>query len=131
MARHYSFDQKLAILETIRANGAKDEAGYWVYADGWSDARIAKETDTAPQVVSSIRQAHCGEMKKGGFKQGHKDNIFSRLTLAEANLAQMDAELARLILRLDALERRPANDDTTRRVDIAKLPPLFGKTNGA
>jgi hypothetical protein len=100
MAKHCSFDTKLAILETIRANGAKDAAGYWVYADGWNDARIAKETDTAPQVVSSIRQAHCGEMKKGGFKQGHKDNIFTRLTLAEAKIDQLIAEI-------DALKRTP------------------------
>jgi hypothetical protein len=127
MARHYSFDTKLAILETIRANGAKDEAGYWVYADGWNDARVAKETDSAPQVVSSIRQAHCGEMKKGGFKQGHKDNIFSRLTLAEEKIDHLIGEI-------DALKRRPVAEDQTRLVDIAKLPhvaPLFVKTNGA
>jgi hypothetical protein len=98
--------QRYHVIETLKATGAKDGDKWWQFAEGWSDARIAKQADCGESQVATIRRDCFGDLKPT-TQNGHSP------------VAVMFAELKALKERVALLEKaatRPAHEDNTRLV---------------
>jgi hypothetical protein len=96
--------QRFQVMETLKANGAKDGDKWWSYAEGWSDERIAKQVDCGETQVASIRRDCFGDIKPTP-QPGH-----SPLSVLFAELKS----LRKRVETLEAVAKRPANEDHTR-----------------
>lgn len=76
------------------------------YASDWNDARIAKETGIAPELVIEFRRAGFGEIKEPSEIRALRDDINALASLAAEQHATMQQELASLRARLGVLSAR-------------------------
>lgn len=73
------------------------------YVDGWSDEKIAKQTDIAKATVIEFRKAGFGEIKEDPAIAAIRSDINALETLARENHGSVTAEIAALRARLGKL----------------------------
>jgi hypothetical protein len=102
--------QRFQIMETLKANGTKDGDKWWLFSEGWSDERIAKQFNCGESQVASIRRDCFGDLKPAVSNTGGiMPIVWDRIKALEARVQQLEQEA-----------RRPAGEDKTRLVDLRK-----------
>jgi hypothetical protein len=122
--------QRFQIMETLKANGTKDGEKWWLFSDGWSDERIAKQFDCGETQVASIRRDCFGDLKPT-TANGHSPVavMFAEIKALKERVAALEGD-SKLLDRIKALEAA----QTTRHVlhPVGEPPRLAVRpANGA
>jgi hypothetical protein len=88
------YKARFAVGEAIKANGQM-VGEYWVYNEGWSDERVAKELSVTEHNVGAARRALFGELKRGSPPGTNPiARLFDNMAAMEARLAEVERQLA-------------------------------------
>ena len=82
------------------------DAAAGAYDEGWSDVRVAKETDIALDVVISYRREGIGEIKEPDAVRAIRDEINALDKMAQENAATLAQAVAELRSKLGELTRK-------------------------
>jgi hypothetical protein len=103
MASKPAIKAQFAMLQLLTDHFDADSGAY---ADGWSDARIAKETDIAVDVVTAYRREGIGEIKEPDEVRTLRDEINALDKMAQENAATLAQAVAELRGKLGMLTRK-------------------------
>lgn len=104
------FAGRVKILDALRAVCSRDEAGYAVYSDGYTDTRLASELQVTPSNIASVRRDMFGKLRKAPVPSA-SDSVGDneRLEALEQRVERLSKTAGRWLSalehRLDKLER--------------------------